>query len=114
AEVQYYFTWMIENENRALAMASFYSEPDMMFFKNSYESLWVSKYLGEHGYQVIDAKCIQAVVAMIPFPLTQEELEQPEIKQKYENAFFMGEKPWLETSQGHSDELEEDGEDFVL
>lgn len=57
-----------------------FGETDPQIFKESYSALHVCKYLGGPGTQVIDAKWITDVVAMIPFKHTQREVNYMEGK----------------------------------
>ncbi|KIL56752.1 hypothetical protein M378DRAFT_88875, partial [Amanita muscaria Koide BX008] len=72
----------------ALALVSVYGEPDQELLEQSHGTLRVLEYYGNNALQVIDAKCIQSVVAMVPFPVTQAELDQ----HIYDNHFFVGKK----------------------
>lgn len=53
---------------RTCALVSEYSEPDRGLFESSSGALAVSKYQGEDRLRVINAKSIQSVVAMVPYP----------------------------------------------
>jgi len=49
-------------------MVSIYSPPDARLLNLSSGTLWACQYKGVGNLQVIDIKCIVAVVAIVPFP----------------------------------------------
>ncbi|KAI0309598.1 hypothetical protein OF83DRAFT_1033854, partial [Amylostereum chailletii] len=72
-EVQYYFRVQPKDHSepcRTLAMLSLYSPPDEDLFEQLYGAVWSCMYLGQGSLVVVDAVCIQSVVAIIPFPHT--------------------------------------------
>lgn len=89
-------------------MLSIYSDPHPTLLAESYQTLHVCKHLGHHGRRVVNAKSIQSLVAMIPFPLTVEEARNPDICTTHTNCFYVGEKPALDNAQLTRDELEDD------
>jgi hypothetical protein len=60
-----------------------FGDTDPRIFKESYSTLHVCKYLGGNGTQVIDAKWIMDVVAMVPFKNIQKERGYTEGKQYF-------------------------------
>jgi hypothetical protein len=95
-------------EEYPVAMIQLYSDPDARTLEVSYETLVVCKYMGVHRMCVIDVKSICALVAMIPYPLTQDELQQPELCSKFPNCYYVGEKLALDNGLPTSDDLEDD------
>ena len=89
-------------------MLSIYSNPHLTLLAELYQMLHVCKHLSHHGRCVVNAKLIQSLVAMIPFPLTVEEAQNPDICTMYTNCFYVGEKPALDNAQLTWDELEDD------
>ncbi|KIL56150.1 hypothetical protein M378DRAFT_43371, partial [Amanita muscaria Koide BX008] len=65
-EVQYYFQVKVANQAqpRTLAMVSVYDDPDENFLRQSSDTLRVVRY---RSTEVVDAKSICSVVALIPF-----------------------------------------------
>ncbi len=49
---------------------------------------------------------------MIPSPLRKDEEEDPEIKESYQNAFYVGEKPFFELTIEGEDDGDSDNEDM--
>ncbi|KAF8350962.1 hypothetical protein F5887DRAFT_189133 [Amanita rubescens] len=106
-EVQYYFMWQIQEEApvHPLAMIYLYSDPIPGLLEDSFETLHVCKYLGSLSIAVVDVRVIQSLVAMIPFPLSEQEAPDARLS----NTFFVGEKLALqENGQPTSDDLEDD------
>ena len=89
-----------------VAMVAFYSEPDAEIRTASQDKLWVCQRARAQDYQLIDIQNIQSVVAMIPFPLSHAELNNPEIKVKYSESFYVAEKLFLPISQLSTPEQE--------
>ena len=87
-EAQYYFQARVGVVTRALALLSVYSAPDEELLNKSFETVWVSTYLGNTNFRVIDVKDIISVVAMVPFEQTGQH-----------GQFFMVEKFGLEVGQ---------------
>ncbi|KAH8802337.1 hypothetical protein DL96DRAFT_1773948 [Flagelloscypha sp. PMI_526] len=67
--LQYFFRYTIDGQAETLAMVSVFSPPDKDLLHQSSGSLWAAHYRGADDLRVIEAKSIQSVVAMIPFPL---------------------------------------------
>ncbi|KIL69012.1 hypothetical protein M378DRAFT_70434 [Amanita muscaria Koide BX008] len=97
AEVKYFFTSNLYPGpgQRAFALVSTYSNPDVELLVQSHNALWVSKHLGSHGLRVIDPKSIESVVAMVPFALKEEEENNQTFIRKYKDCMCMIEKPFL-------------------
>ncbi|EJF56381.1 hypothetical protein DICSQDRAFT_17386, partial [Dichomitus squalens LYAD-421 SS1] len=75
AEVQYFFRLrkMLEDGgtddvDMTLAMVSVFTPPDPAILRESYGVLKACRYQGETSREVIDAKGIASVVAMVPLP----------------------------------------------
>lgn len=98
---------------RALAMILPFSHPDKDLLTHSHHTLYVCQALEEDRLKVIDVKMIQSVVAMIPFPLKEEEETQPEIKERFENHFYVAEKPFFDLSIEGNAELSEESDDDI-
>ncbi len=99
--------WQIQDEEpvHPLAMIYLYSDPLPDLLQDSFETLRVCKYLGSHSIAVVDVRTIQSLVAMIPFPLSEQEAPDTRLL----NTFFVGEKLALqENGQPTSDDLEDD------
>ena len=62
----YYFQCRINGSVSTLAVVSLYSSPLPDLLIRSHGTLTSCKYLGDQNLTVIDVKCIEAVVAMIP------------------------------------------------
>ena len=71
-----------------------YTNPDRKLLLESHGMLCVCQPWGD-VFHVINVKTIQSVVTMIPFPLRKEEEDIPAIRSSYQNAFYVGEKPFL-------------------
>jgi hypothetical protein len=69
AEVIFYFRAEIAGEAQAFALVDLFSEPDKEFLKESYGTVWSCGHGGSEHLQVITAKSILAVVAMVPHSL---------------------------------------------
>lgn len=65
-EVLYYFQCRIKGSLATLAVISVYSSPLPALFTKSHGTFISCKYSGDNNLAVIDAKCIKAVVAMVP------------------------------------------------
>ncbi|KAM6490213.1 hypothetical protein JOM56_014190, partial [Amanita muscaria] len=111
AEVQYFFELTFSNDvafKLTAAMVRTYSDPQPDLLAHSHETLRVCR-LQEDAFKVIDIKSIQAVVAMIPFPLKTEEEKEPEVRARYHDCFYVGEKPFFElTIEGMHDNGDSD------
>ena len=86
-------------EARGFALVSLYSPPISYLLNHTYSTLIVCRYQGEVTLEVIDAKSILSVVAMVPFRYAVDGLN---------NYFFMIEKIGLDVievdTQGDSEE----------
>ncbi|KAH7905890.1 hypothetical protein BJ138DRAFT_1072332, partial [Hygrophoropsis aurantiaca] len=89
-EVQYYFYTKVAGRHIPVALVSLYSAPDKDLLRRSHQTLWVCKYQGIGALQVIDVKSIVSVVAMVPFPHSDEVGGS--------SSFFVAEKPGLEVA----------------
>ncbi|KAI0070682.1 hypothetical protein K474DRAFT_1713123 [Panus rudis PR-1116 ss-1] len=100
AEVYFYFQIRATPsaaEVHNVAMVSLFSDYDEALFKESYNTLLVCRYQGDSALQVIDAQQIAAVVAMMPLPLTTEELSQGQ-EADFACRFYVAEKPGLDVA----------------
>ncbi len=81
-------------------MVSNYSAPDKTLLDKSSGALVVSKYKGNDNLEVIKIQSIKAVVAMVPYPHTQEA-----------DYFFLGERMGLDIAQmgGYAEEMTDEG-----
>jgi hypothetical protein len=86
----------INSECRTLAMVSLYTLPDPGMLQQSCNTLLVCKYQGDTALKVIDAQLVLSVVVMPPLPLTTTEV-LCNMDGKYDNLFYVGDKPGLET-----------------
>ena len=93
-------------------MVTTYSNPEPQFLSQSHNTLWVSRPLTTCGLRIVDAKSIASVVAMVPFVLSQDEINSPDLFNRYNGCVCMVEKPflaavptngWLEELQGEED-----------
>ncbi|EJF56245.1 hypothetical protein DICSQDRAFT_71883 [Dichomitus squalens LYAD-421 SS1] len=92
AEVQYFFRLRkmlddggTDDVNMTLAMLSVYTPPDPAIQHETYGVLKACRYQGDASREVIDAKEITSVVAMIPLPPRREEAEDPHAADLYSN-----------------------------
>jgi hypothetical protein len=90
--VKFFFQGNINGETVALALVSIYSPPDTDLLAESYGTLYTCKYQGDNCLEVILAKDILSVVAMVPLPSDPESPEDIEEGSQY----FLVEKPGLE------------------
>ncbi|KAG6914498.1 hypothetical protein DXG01_016921 [Tephrocybe rancida] len=66
-EVRYYFRFDISKmDTRTLATISLYSRPDPELLESSSGTLWSCRHQGDAAVVVVDVKCIEAVVAVVP------------------------------------------------
>jgi len=49
-----------------LVLLSLYSPPNLALYWKSHETLWSCQYQGNAGFEVLEAKDISSVVAMVP------------------------------------------------
>ena len=68
AEVLFFFIQIIDHSRKKLALVSLFGLPDEQLQVSSSNTLWVCRYSGEDNLVVVDAKSIQSVVMMAPFP----------------------------------------------
>ncbi|KAM6501296.1 hypothetical protein JOM56_004310, partial [Amanita muscaria] len=68
AQVLYFFSQAICEQERPLAMVLLYSLPDASLKEQSNGTLLVCQQLGRNSTTVIDATSIEFVVGMVPFP----------------------------------------------
>jgi hypothetical protein len=66
AEVHFFIHLCYNEEEKALALVSLFSNPDPTLLRLSVNTLWSCEYLGDSALKFIDIKCIRAVVAMVP------------------------------------------------
>jgi hypothetical protein len=93
AEVQYFFTLTIGNRKHAFALVSHYSEPDMELLEQSHHTLHVARYQGKRALEIIDIYSIRLVIGMVPFILSAEEENDPEIRTRFSQCYFVAENP---------------------
>jgi hypothetical protein len=86
----FYFMLRVGNTRKVLGMAAVYSAPDEYLLQASYNTVWSYTHGGDAGIKVVDVKHISSVVAIIPHP----KYHGP----RYENRFFVVEKPGLEVA----------------
>ena len=66
--MQYYFRAPIRGEIQTYALISEYSAPHAELLESSSGAVAASKYEGQNGLKVIEAKSIVSAVAMVPYP----------------------------------------------
>jgi hypothetical protein len=89
-EVQYYFKYDLEpNVSTALAMISVFGVPNRALLQDSLGTLWAARSCAA-GMQVIPAKSILSVVAMVPFPAERGASE--EVEGMFKGMDFLYEK----------------------
>ncbi|EDR02845.1 uncharacterized protein LACBIDRAFT_307984 [Laccaria bicolor S238N-H82] len=76
AEVEFYFHAKINEETQHLALISLISRPDEDLFSESFHTVWSVTELGDDGLQVVNAKSILSVVAVIPHNHHVEETDK--------------------------------------
>lgn len=106
AEVKFYFRGRVRGEAKTLALVSCFGRPNMELLEASYKTLYVCKYQGDDGLEVVDAKTIQSVVAMVPFhELGSPHSGEGQLLQGYK--YFLVEKFGLEMAYmgGSEDDL---------
>ena len=104
-EVKYYFQLEVAKQVHTLAMVSVYTNPDENLLKQSSDTLCVVCY---RSTEVIDAKSICSVVALIPFILSKEEKQNLTICTQFAQCFFVGKKPFLDFTTTPSQEADEE------
>ena len=100
--MQFFF----HHQGKAFAVVSTFSDPDSELWRSSYQTVYVCKYQGDQGLEVIEVNTICSVVAIVPFDQTQEANVAFQIGQRY----FMVEKFGLDMdySREHQEENEID------
>ncbi len=88
-------------------MLSIFGQPDKRFLDKSLNTLIVCRKGGENDIVVVDACCIEAVVAMPPLPLMEIEAAD----ESYQDLYYVAEKPGLEVFQvgGDSETADDEG-----
>lgn len=86
----------INSKCHTLATVSLYTAPDPGMLQESHNTLLVCRYEGDAALVVVDAKSILSVVAMPPLPLTIAEISS-NTDGKFDNLFYVCDKPGLET-----------------
>lgn len=93
-------------QEHAVAVLCPYSEPLSTYLQDSSQALRVCRYRGpQKNVTIIDAKAIESVVAMFPFPLKPEERSDPDTFAALKNCFVVGEKITLDTTISTEDDL---------
>ncbi|TFK86309.1 hypothetical protein K466DRAFT_493052 [Polyporus arcularius HHB13444] len=96
AEVQYYFPYKINGVQQGLAMVAPFSAPNAALLQSSRSTLVACTHPGDAVREVISAKDIVSVVAMVPLPMTDAEAREPNAIAKYASRYFVVEKPGLD------------------
>ena len=110
AEVRYYMRLRVGDEIRTLAMISLYHPPDRALLELSSETMWSCTSGGDETLRLVEVKCIEAVVAMVPHP---EPIIPREGLIDTRGRFCVVEKPGLEVAQLGGVEESIDDEDSV-
>jgi hypothetical protein len=114
AEVQFFFRARIEEEDKTLALVSLYSEPDAELLEESYNTVWSCKYQGDDKLEVVDAKSISSVVAMVPLPIDDNEgSSSGDDRDSDDISYFVVEKLGLDVSSMAGYKDDEDEEDIL-
>ncbi|KAG6864055.1 hypothetical protein C0991_000548 [Blastosporella zonata] len=91
-EVRYYFRFNIgPDDTRTLAAISLYSHPDADLLAASAGTVWSCRHQGNNRVIVVDVKCIDAVVAVVPHSTGI-------LGANWEGRVFVVEKPGLDIS----------------
>jgi len=100
--VQFFF----HHQGKAFAVISTFSNPDDELLQSSHQTVYVCRYQGDQGLEVIEVNTICSVVAMVPFDQPQESNAIFQTGQRY----FMVEKFGLDMdcSREHQEENEVD------
>ncbi|KAI0714308.1 hypothetical protein C8T65DRAFT_573459 [Cerioporus squamosus] len=114
AEVQYYFGFLLHKDIVGLAMIAHFSAPDTDILASSEGTVLACTYPGNEAREVVFAKDIVSVVAMVPLPLTAAESREPDAATKYSSRYFVVEKPGLDIAwfAGHVDDPANDEDGF--
>ena len=86
-EVQFYFRSDHSGEERAYALVSVWTLPDVDMLRESFNTVYSCVYMDQNYLQVIDVKTITSVVAMVPMMPREGDRS---------SHFFLLEKPGLE------------------
>jgi hypothetical protein len=93
-------------QEHAVAVLCPYSEPLSTYLQDSSQALRVCRYRGpQRNVTIINARAIESVVAMFPFPLKPEERSDPDMFAALKNCFVVGEKITLDTTIDTEDDL---------
>ncbi|TFK65049.1 hypothetical protein BDN72DRAFT_773869 [Pluteus cervinus] len=103
-EVQYFSRLDLGGVMTAIAVISQYTDPEPGLLRDSFQTLRVCHYLGNRNIVIVKAKLIEAVVAMVPFPLTPAEKHDAEAYKRLAGSFFVGEKLVFEMVAAERDE----------
>ncbi|KAF8064108.1 hypothetical protein FPV67DRAFT_1782455 [Lyophyllum atratum] len=91
-DVRYYFQFKLTDiTTRTLAVISLYSPPDAELLSISSGTLWSCRHQGDAAVIVIDVKCIEAVVAVVPHSTGI-------LGEEWNGRVFVVEKPGLDVS----------------
>ncbi|KAI0682956.1 hypothetical protein C8T65DRAFT_595700 [Cerioporus squamosus] len=118
AEVQYYFAFQMHGSARedlkGLAMIAPFSAPDQSLLEASNSTLLACTHPGNDTREVVFAKEIVSVVAMVPLPMTDAEAREDGAIARYASRFFVVEKPGLDIAQfaGRVENPEDDADGF--
>ncbi|TFK84307.1 hypothetical protein K466DRAFT_577363 [Polyporus arcularius HHB13444] len=96
AEVHYFFRMVVGNQVEPLAMIAHFSPPDPAILESTHYTVLACRPL--HTVEVIPAKRIVAVVAMIPLPVTDAEAAIPNSAALFRDRVFVVEKPGMDIS----------------
>lgn len=108
-EVQYYCLLSVGGNRQAVALVAIYSEPDVDLLRQSHNTLRVCRHIGNRNLRVINVESIKTVVGMVPFPLTTQEEQDPQMRSHYQDCYFVAEKMVLEmTPMDDEDEADDD------
>lgn len=87
-----------------LALISLYSPPNKNLLQLSSEVVYSCQYRGEDSLRVVSVTAIQAVVAMVPHTIDEENcffmFEQPGMDVAYRGGFLVDENEELEEQLG--------------
>ncbi|RDX43646.1 hypothetical protein OH76DRAFT_1360979 [Lentinus brumalis] len=116
AEVQYYFPYDINGRLEGLAMIAPFSSPDAALLTYSRGTLMACTHPGDTAREVIFARDIVSVVAMVPLPMTASEAREEDAVAKYASRYFVVEKPGLDIAwfagRVENPAMDEDGFDL--
>ncbi|KAI0058691.1 hypothetical protein BV25DRAFT_1188194 [Artomyces pyxidatus] len=103
AEVQFYFSVIVNSVEHPLALVSLFSPPDPNMLEKSLGAVWSCRYQGAAGLRVVPIKCITSVVAVVPFPLGAH----TQVRAIAERPHFIVEKMGLDVAyMGGHEEIE--------